>query len=149
MNTAAERQRQLAAPILLLVLGVVFIWWIWIWPHIWLSKHHREAKLREKLQNIRPPAGAEAGDVQMLHFSGFNMAAMRVDAGQRDCIAIGTHYRNEFAKAGFGYNGEQIDSEKHTKTFSFAASDYQARVTCQEVQPDVFIYGVSITPQRT
>jgi hypothetical protein len=129
----------------------VVAWWTLLVPGISKYKTYRhKANLKAKLQSIRPPAGIQSGNVQVVDFpEAHYITAIRFDVGQRDCIASGTHYRNEFAKAGFGYNGEQIDSEKHTRSFSFAASDYHADVTCQEEQSGVFIYAVTMTPQRT
>jgi len=142
----SRQQRQMILPIVILVLGVVLIWWMWIWPRTSVGKaYRREAKLKEKLQSIRPPAEVQSGKIQIIHLqSPDSLLAMRIDLGQSDCTAGGTHYGKELSNAGFGYNGEQIDSEKHTRTFSFAASDYDAKVVCNEFVPHVFLYGITM-----
>ena len=144
-------QSRTVLPIVLVVLGIVLIWWLWIWPHTSVSKaHRREAELKEKLQSIKPPAGVQSGKIQIIHLKNPNsMHAMRLDVGQSDCVAGGMHYRNELSNAGFGYSGEQIDSAKHTRTFSFAASDYHAKVFCQQILPESSFYAITMWSQRT
>ena len=141
-------QSRTVLPIVLVVLGIVLIWWLWIWPHTSVSKaHRREAELKEKLQSIRPPDGAQSRDIQIMRGEKTDyISAMRIDFGKADCVAGGTHYRKEFANAGFGYNGEQVDEKQKTRTFSFAASDYHAKVFCQQMLPEASFYAVTVSP---
>ena len=148
---SSQRQRQLIQPILFLVLGVVFIWWLWIWPHTPMSKaRQREAELKAELQSIKPPDGAQPRDIQIMRLKNpDSILAMRSDLGKGDCIAAGMHYRKEFANAGFGYNGEKVDEKQKTRTFSFAGSGYRAEVTCVQIMPEFSLYSITLWPQRT
>ena len=146
-----NRQSRTVLPILLVVLGIVLIWWLWIWPHTSISRaHRREAELKAKLQSIQAPDGAQSGGIQIMRGKKNEyMFATRFDFGKADCIAGGQHYRKEFANAGFGYNGEQVDEKKKTRTFSFAGSDYHAQVVCQQMLPEASFYAISMSPERT
>ena len=143
-------QSRTVLPIVLVVLGIVLIWWLWIWPHTSISKaHRREAEMQEKLQNIRTPDGVQSRNIQIMHGKKIDsIYAIRIDFGKTDCVAGGMHYRKEFANAGFAYNGEQVDEKQNTRTFSFTGSGYQAKVACSQMLPEASVYGITLWPQR-
>ena len=149
MNGQSTQSRTVL-PILLVVLGIVLIWWLWIWPHTSISKaHRREAEMKEKLQSIRTPDGAQSRDIRIMRGEKNEyIFATRFDFGKADCVAGGMHYRKEFANAGFGYNGEQVDEKQKTRTFSFAGSDYQGNVACQQILPEASFYAITMWSQR-
>jgi hypothetical protein len=144
-----DTQSRTILPIVFVVLGIVLIWWLWIWPHTPMSKaHRREAEMKEKLQSIRPLDGAQPRDIQIMRLKNpDSILAMRSDLGKGDCVAGGMHYRKEFANAGFGYNGEKVDEKQKARTFSFAGSDYHAEVACVQIMPEFSFYSITMWSQ--
>ena len=145
-----DTQSRTILPIVFVVLGIVLIWWLWIWPHTSVSKaHRREAEMKAKLQSIKPLDGAQPRDIQIMRLKKPDSTlAMRTDLGNADCVAAGMHYRKEFANAGFGYNGEKVDEKQKTRTFSFAGLDYHAVVVCTEIMPEFSFYSITMWSQR-
>jgi len=146
-----DTQSRTILPIVFVVLGIVLIWWLWIWPHTPMSKaRQRESELKAELQSIKPPDGAQPRDIQIMRLKNpDSILAMRSDLGKGDCVAGGMHYRKEFANAGFGYNGEEVDEKQKTRTFSFAGSDYHAEVACMQIMPEFSFYSITMWSQRT
>lgn len=140
MNHIAREQRiGLLSVVAALVL--IAVWWLLLMPAASKYKAHRqEARLKEKLGSIRPPAGDKPGEIQITRLPKFDyISATRLDSVNLDCISGGMYYRNEFTNAGFGYNGENIDPKQHTRVISFAGQNYDASVFCAEPWSDLHI----------
>jgi hypothetical protein len=94
--------------------------------------------LKDKLGSIRPPlTGVKPSDIQITRLPQFGyISATRLDPAKFDCISGEMYYKNEFANAGLGYDGEKVDPKQHTKTLSFAGQGYGASVLCAELPSD-------------
>jgi hypothetical protein len=140
-----DRKEQRIA--ILSIVGVsllVAAFWILIRPGF--SKyimHRSEMKLKKTLQGIRPPGGGTPSDIQITRVAKFGyISASRLDGATLDCVSGETYYRNEFTKAGFRYDGEEVDPKQHTKTLSFSGQAYDASVLCWDLQSDLRKAGV-------
>ncbi|HZS28503.1 MAG TPA: hypothetical protein VFB76_14840, partial [Candidatus Angelobacter sp.] len=135
-----DRKEQRIA--ILSIVGVFLLvtaFWILIRPGFSKYLMHRsEMKLKEKLQDIRPPGGDKPGDIQITRVPKFGfISASRLDGANLDCISGETYYRNEFTNAGFRYDGEKVDPKQHTKTLSLSGDAYGASVLCWDLQSDL------------
>jgi len=137
MNHITREQR---IGLLSMVAALVLIagWWLLLMPAFSKYKVHRqEARLKDKLGSIRPPAGGKPSDIHITRVPQFGfMSATRLVSAELDCISGETYYKNEFTNSGFGYDGEKVDPKQHTKTLSFAGQGYGASVVCAELPSD-------------
>ncbi len=144
MNQQARKQQRIGILSIVGVFLLVTAFWILIRPGFSKYMMHRsEMKLKEKLQGIRPPGGGKPDDIQITRIPKFGyISASRFDVANLDCISGEKYYRNEFANAGFRYDGEKVDPKQHTKTLSFSGQAYDASLLCWDLQFDLRKAGV-------
>jgi hypothetical protein len=122
-------------PIVILVLGVVLIWWMWIWPRTPQFKtYKRKTEIRAQLYNIEPPQGVQVIKVEVLDSpaskSTNRFVAVGTYLGVLDCDAVIAHYKEQFPKQGFTLTEEKEDPQEHDKRLSFSAPGYSASLGC-------------------
>jgi hypothetical protein len=137
------------------VLVVVCVWWAVFVPQIKQYEiHKREAKLKETLQAIMPPAGTRTGSVTTDHLTvggGYNvvlLTATGVYSTTSDCESVKSHYKEGFARHGFTLRTQGKDARVDPNGISFSTPDCDASVHCTalptQISIDTVIYTVTL-----
>jgi hypothetical protein len=125
-----RQQRRNGISVVVAVFVVVGAFWIVFVPHTKLYRAYKnESKTKEKLQTIKPPAGARLGEIRTSHIAGWPMATGMYST-ESDCNSVTTYYKEEFARHGFTFKDEGRDSKAETKSVSFSALGYDAGLSC-------------------
>lgn len=122
-----RKQRRSGILIVIAVLVVVCAFWLVVVPH---SKpylaYKEERQLKERLQAIKPPAGAA-----VLTINTINVGDMRFAIGnyltESTTEAVREHYMQEFARHAFIFKGENNTKESQT-SLNFCNSGYVAEL---------------------
>jgi len=137
-------QSRTVLPMMLVVFGIVLIWWLWIWPHTSMSKaHRREAELKGKLRSITPPPGTSI-DIYIIPF-GDDVLVNGSYVSDLDCEPIKKYYTQEFPKHGFAYKGITKSSGTEISSMLFAGPEYDASFYCLESNTPRHAYNITLS----
>lgn len=137
MTESAQQERRIGILTVILVLFVVALFWM-LYPQKWPFSSNqredssREAKIKSRLESIRPPDGDHLGEIQTLNFSSGYLAVTRANSTMSLCAALEAHYKEEFARHGFTYTGTREASQTADRSLSFFSQDYGASLSCTE-----------------
>lgn len=125
-----SKQRRNGILIVIAVLVAVCGWWTIFVPH---TKQYRayksESEIKGKLQTVQPPVGARLVEISTSHIAGWPMATGTYSSDS-DCNTVKTYYKDEFARHGFTFRDEKLNSKSETKFVFFSAPGYDAGLSC-------------------
>ena len=126
----ASKQRRSGILIVIAVLAVVGAFWVFFVPHTKLYRAYKDqAKVKEKLQTVKPPAGARIVEIRTSYVAGWPEATGTYSA-ESDCDSVKMYYKDEFARHGFTFRDEDQNSKSETKFVFFSAPGYDAGLSC-------------------
>jgi len=129
-----QLHRQTIVPLILIGMGVVGIWRVWIWPHTSDGKISRaKAGIEAKVRELDLPAGARLDNVTSFFMDEAGvLTAIGLYSTSSHCSGVEEHYRKEFPKHGFIYEGETPATEKESRNLSFSAPGHSASLSCDD-----------------
>lgn len=133
--------------IVLIVLGIVAIWWIFLFPHTRPYRVRKgESIVKEKLKRIKAPAGDRLSELTTSHQAGWPDATA-IYISDSDCAYLKTYYGEEFARQGFAFQHEykSLESSPEPDSLSFSETDYDAGMICNSSERQPRSYMIILT----
>ena len=150
-NAVAKRNRRIGALSVVSALTVVLIWWTVIAPRTPQYKAYaREARLKATLGKLAPPTGSRLVNVWIIPMVDRDRRyaiAMGSYTTKSPCATVEAHYKAEFVKHGFAYEGEEAAANTHGRQLSFSSQDYDATLNCSETR-GIQLYSISMSSKK-
>jgi hypothetical protein len=146
---AASRQRRIGILNVVAALVLVCAFWTLYVPHTTPYKNYfKNRKLKETLQAIKPPAGAQVDNISTWN-PGDTVSATGYYFSNLQPEALKSHYLAEFARHGFVYKREvkYQDSQTSLMSLEFCAPGYGATLNLPKRDMSRPFYTVVLYPR--
>jgi len=112
VTNGQRTQLRAGVPIVILVLGVVLIWWVWIVPRTpQFKRYKRKTETKAKLYVVDPPRGVRVVNVDAVELSSKDWIGLGTYSGLVECDAVIAYYKDQFPKHGLSLTAEEEDPE--------------------------------------